>query len=497
MDIEAGMELYNKIEKQKEEMRILQEKIDFLKKTDYIYDPSVMSGSSLTSKIKKIIKKAIKKSVFWLVKPYWEQQNIYNQAVTDTLEKIVKKYDELAHEFELLMMHSELLDQSMKERIIYINSRNEKLKSNCSKVIQIVSSLNFGDAVGNDVMAIKRALEEEGYITAIFATSIHHKIPFDMALHMSALPVLTEKDVVIYHLASEDPLVEMIKKLPCKKIFRYHNITPPEFFKRFDKKAYARTLTGLKQVRELKDYIDYGMTVSEFNRMDLINLGYQCPIDVVPILIPFEDYKQEPDQEVVKKYQDGWTNIIFVGRVAPNKKIEDVILSYAEYKKRYNDKSRLLLVGNYNEGGYYETLTKLIRKNKIKDVEFTGHISFAAVLAYYKTANLFVCMSEHEGFCVPLVEAMYFGVPIIAFRSAAVPQTLGDAGWVVDRKEPDYVAEVMHQMIGLEDGQDIYIKSRKEQLEKFQYVEIKKKLLLCLDKYMGNRSQRREDVEKT
>ena len=155
------------------------------------------------------------------------------------------------------------------------------------------------------------------------------------------------------------------------------------------------------------------------------------------------------------------------------------------------------MVGNYNEGGYYETLTKLIRKNKIKDVEFTGHISFAAVLAYYKTANLFVCMSEHEGFCVPLVEAMYFGVPIIAFRSAAVPQTLGDAGWVVDRKEPDYVAEVMHQMIGLEDGQDIYIKSRKEQLEKFQYVEIKKKLLLCLDKYMGNRSQRREDVEKT
>lgn len=489
MDRNAGMEIYKKMKEQKEEIRLLQEKINFMRKTEHIADPFLPSESLLVRKIKRSVKRIIKKGVFWLVKPYWEQQNIYNQAVADALQKMADISERMSDDMNDFMMNSKMLDQDAKDRISSLQNSSEQLKSGCPKVIQFVSSLNYGDAVGNDIMAIKKALEEEGYVTAVFAANIHEKIPFDMAFHISALPVLTEKDVLIYHLASEDPLAETIKGLPCKKILRYHNITPPEFFRRYDKKAYIHTLTGLKQVKELKDYIDCGMTVSEFNKKDLTDMGYQCPINVVPILIPFDDYEREADQEVIKKYQDGWKNIIFVGRIAPNKKVEDILLAYKEYKDRYHARTRLLLVGSYQEeDGYYKMLTKLIRKHRIQDVEFTGHISFEAMLAYYRTAHLFVCMSEHEGFCVPLVEAMYFGVPIVAFRSTAVPETLGSAGMLINDKTPAYAAKAIHQMMNRKGGQDTYETGRSRQLEKLQYVEIKRQMLFCLDKYIERNS---------
>lgn len=351
------------------------------------------------------------------------------------------------------------------------------------RIIQIVSTLNFGDAVGNDVLAIKRALKESGYRTAIFAESIHERINDIDVFPLSFLPELQKEDVIIYHFANADPFSYKLAELNCKKILRYHNITPPNFFHGFDQTSALIGEQGLQEVKNLVSVIEYGLIDSEFNKKDLISMGYKCKLDVVPILIPFSDYDKLPDASVIKRYKDGKTNILFVGRGAPNKKIEDVIRIFSVYKKKYDLDARLFLVGKYEKNSkYYNYLQNVIEEENVKDVIFPGHISFEAILAYYQIANVFVCMSEHEGFCVPLVEAMYFDVPIIAYDSSAVPDTLQGSGVLVNTKDPLLIAEEIHKIISDQDYAMSIIKEERKRLQDFQYATIKEQIINLLRK---------------
>ncbi len=345
-------------------------------------------------------------------------------------------------------------------------------------VVQVVASLNFGDAVGNDVLAMKQALEEEGYVTAVYAGSINMNIRQNGVFHLSYLPELKKEDIVIYHFASSDSFAENIKQLKCKIVLRYHNVTPPKYFCDFDPNSENITKKALLQVRNLSEAVTSVMTVSEFNKQDLLAMHYQCPMDVVPILIPFSDYEQKPERKVLEQYKDGRTNIIFVGRGAPNKKIEDVIRCFLAYKRRYDAKARLFLIGNYDKSGsYFAYLQQLLRKEHTKDVIFPGHISFAEILAYYRIANVFLCMSEHEGFCVPLVEAMFFDVPIVAYRASAISETLGKAGILLDSKEPDVAAFEIDRIVSDREAAAQLILLGRERLKDFGYENVKKHLI--------------------
>ena len=172
-------------------------------------------------------------------------------------------------------------------------------------------------------------------------------------------------------------------------------------------------MQGIKAAKRLAKTADYAIAVSEYNKQDLIRLGFTCDIEVLPILIPFEDYEKKPNAGVLRRYDDDYVNILFTGRIVPNKKQEDVIETFYYYKKYINPKSRLILAGSYVDvGKYHEKLELFARKLGLADVIFTGQIRFDEILAYYRLADVFLCMSEHEGFCVPLVEAMYFDVPM-------------------------------------------------------------------------------------
>ena len=443
-------------------LKCLEENIKRMNRFNEIKDTPIISYRHTTKHINLFLKKLVKKSIFWFIKPYWEQQIEFNQSVLGAIQDIYRVQCSQFNETPLETL--ETIDTEYQNFIEYKGAR----------IIQIVSSLNYGDAVGNDVIAIQDMLKNNGFVTGIFTNNIHPKIELGIAYKIEKMPKLKENDIVLYHFASEDPLSELIKTLPCKVILRYHNITPPEFFKGFDSRAEKNTRIGLKQIKELKDYIDYGMVVSEFNKQDLIKMGYTCPINVVPIIIKFEDYEQKPDQEIIKKYSDGITNLLFVGRIAPNKKFEDIISCFAEYKKQCDATARLFLVGNYSEDDkYYQFLQWHIKKLGVDDVIFSGHIPFTSILAYYSIADIFLCMSEHEGFCVPLVEAMYFQVPIIAYDSTAIASTLGGSGVLV--KEKDYV--LISNEINKIRNNKIYergiILAQCNRLEKFSNEQIK------------------------
>jgi len=344
------------------------------------------------------------------------------------------------------------------------------------KVYQIVDVLNFGDAIGNDVIAVKHVIEEMGLQTAVYSESIAKKVKEPNCMTLEKFPKLHEDDVVIYHMGDGSPINEAVTHLHCRKIMIYHNITPYEFFHLDSLIAAESCRKGLHDVKTvMKGKFDAYIADSKFNRSDLIRMGYpEDKITVIPVIVPLEDYQQKPDTAMVEKLSDGITNIVFVGRVAPNKKHEDLIRIFAYYQKNINPDSRLILVGSSNPAGmYFKDLQAYIEELDVENVIFSGHISFAEILAIYRTAHVFLCMSEHEGFCVPLLEAMTFDVPIIAYDACAVPETLGGAGVVVDSKNPVFLSKVIDGIVTREELRSQIIQAQRERLQYFEYERIK------------------------
>lgn len=443
------------------DLAFLHENLQYLNQNWKIEDPPVQSHVPIVGGFITIIKRLIRKMIYWMVRPYWDRQSAFNNimacAISDTYRLESALYEAVA---EKLVLKDFMADVEG------------------PRVIQLVSSLNFGDAVGNEVIAFKKTLQENGYATEIYTNNIHKKILPGTAKYYRDMPPLRPDDLVIYHFASECEIAKDIKEFPCKVVLRYHNVTPPEFFHGFDTNAERATSNGLRQVKEIQPYIDFCLPVSEFNRQSLEEMGYRCPMKVLPILIRFEDYAQEPDQKIVERYSDGVTNILFVGRMAPNKKVEDVIAGFAYYKEHCDPTSRLFLVGSYQENDkYYQFLKKHIRHLGVRDVLFSGHISFQEILAYYTVADLFLCMSEHEGFCVPLVEAMYFEVPIVAYDSSAISSTMGDSGVLVTSKEPQSIAEGIKA--ALDNAEGIQGKER-EHLVAFSQLRVAHQFVDCV-----------------
>lgn len=342
------------------------------------------------------------------------------------------------------------------------------------KIVQLLPTLSFGDAIGNDTVALKKAISDMGYISEIYAENVDKRLPSDTAKNFSRLKELRKDDVLIYHKSTGTDLTFKIQDFHCRKIMIYHNVTPPEFFRPYSTAAASLTEYGYKGVEHLRDKVDYCLADSVYNKSELLRMGYACPIDVLPILIRFEDYKQSPAKGIMSKYGDGKRNLIFVGRIAPNKKQENVIRAFYQYK-RLDPDSRLILVGSYTGmENYYERLVKYAGALGLKDdVIFTGHIKFNEILAYYRLADAFVCMSEHEGFCVPLAEAMFFDVPIIAYDTSAVGDTLGGSGILLDSNDPLLAAGVIRRVLTDEPLKKYIIEGQRRRLEDFSYERIR------------------------
>ena len=341
------------------------------------------------------------------------------------------------------------------------------------RVVQILPTLSFGDGVGNDALWLKEIIGKMGYTTEIYAENIDKRLPECTAVKADKLRDLKKDDVLIYHKSTGTDLTFKLEKYKCRRVMVYHNITPPEFFRSYSIPATQLTELGYKGVDFLRDKVDYVMADSSFNRDELLKRGYTCPIDVRPILIKFDDYRQAPDEATVKKYSDGKKNLIFVGRIAPNKKQENVIKAFYFYKK-LNPESRLILVGS-SKGmeNYRDRLVKYAGALGIgEDVIFPGHIKFSEILAYYRIADVFVCMSEHEGFCVPLVEAMFFDTSIVAYDTSAISDTLGGSGLLLDSNDPVYAAAVIDRVLTDEKLREAVIEGQRRRLEDFSYEKV-------------------------
>lgn len=359
------------------------------------------------------------------------------------------------------------------------------------KVIQLIPVVAFGDAVSNDARAIKSLLKKAGYDTELYAEAIDARLPAGTAKELTAMPELGADDVLVYHASTGTQINYDLPKYGGHKIMIYHNITPPSFFHGYNTEAEKNMEFGYAGIRFLADKVEYCIADSEYNRQNLREMGYKCPIDVCPILIPFADYDQQPNPGTIRKYKsDEWTNLLFVGRISPNKRQEDVIRAFYSYQKDYNPKTRLFLVGN--AGGfesYEQRLKQYAEALGIGDrVIFPGHIRFDEILAYYHLADAFVCMSDHEGFCVPLIEAMYFGKPIVAYNCTAIPYTLGKGGVLLDSRDPAEAAAAIDKAIHDEQLKASVAAGQKEILDSLQAEKVGHLFLELMGKAVGSRN---------
>lgn len=350
------------------------------------------------------------------------------------------------------------------------------------RVIQVLPELNYGDAIGNNAIAIDKIINDAGIETELYADRINTRVTSERIKQFSELSILNKNDILLYHFATY--FGKNLRSFGGRLIFQYHNITPSHYFEQYDSGAVYGCELGQQELKSYNDAPVLCWADSVYNKQELIKNGYACPIHVIPILVPFEDYEKPADVRTLEKYNDEYVNFLFVGRVVPNKAIEDVIRIFAWYQLHINPACRLFIVGNMNMDSYVNRLRRYISALKVKNVIFLGHINFSEVLAYYQIADIFLCMSRHEGFCVPLLEAMYFQIPIIARDTSAIPYTLGGAGVMVEDNEPIMNALLANEILINKTFRQTIITGQNNRLKEFSQEKVSQMILHELEQLM-------------
>lgn len=349
------------------------------------------------------------------------------------------------------------------------------------KIHQLLTSLTYGDAISDEAIAIKKILEEEGLKAHIFSHFYHPKTLCYLSRKDDFFKIVEPDDIVIFHFSIGSPISELYKASKTKKMIIYHNITPFQFFVDFQKELAKYTYKGRKELRDFIDITHLAVGDSDFNRRELEEVGYKRTA-VLPIIRDFEAFERAKRTAIDYIFSDGKTNIIFVGRIIPNKGVHHLILAFSIYKKEFNPSSRLLIVGEYaGFERYYYSLLDLVESLKIEDVHFSGHVTFDELVSFYRVSDVFVILSEHEGFCVPIIESFYMGIPVIAFSSTAVPETMGGAGILLEKKEPLYVAQAIDRVIKDRENREEIILKQRVVFERYKKENLKKILLKYLD----------------
>jgi glycosyltransferase involved in cell wall biosynthesis len=324
---------------------------------------------------------------------------------------------------------------------------------------------------------VRNLLRAQGHSSDIFALTVDDDLVGE--IRPFADPEARRGDITILHFAVPSPMSEALGNLSGGRVIQYHNITPAHFFAPYDAEIFRLASLGRVELERLVGHVDLALGDSEYNRRELEEVGFQQTA-VCPIVVDTDRVSHGAACPALEStLGDGLTNILFVGRIAPNKKIEDHI-RLAEHYKRYVDTDyRFIFVGKTDAvPRYYATLRALMLQYEMPSDRFlfVGPVPDDELGVYYRTASAYVSLSEHEGFCVPLVEAMATDLPILAYGGAAVPETLGGAGLCFTPKDLEYAAELLGMVVYDEDLRREVIAGQRRRLDDFGAATVERAL---------------------
>jgi glycosyltransferase involved in cell wall biosynthesis len=298
-------------------------------------------------------------------------------------------------------------------------------------------------------------------------------------------------DLTIFHFALPSPMTEAFARLSGGRVLQYHNVTPARFFAPYDPALFRLAVLAREELATLAGRVDLALGVSDYNRRELESLGF-ARTGVLPLAVDTSRVTGTTTRPALDRIlDDDLVNFLFVGRIAPNKKIEDHI-RLAEVYKRYVDAYyRFIFVGRYDAvPRYYSTIRALMAEYRLLDERFvfTGQVTSDELAVYYQRAAVYISLSEHEGFCAPLVEAMAADVPVLAYAAAAVPETLGGAGVQFAPKDLEYAAELLGALVFDDDLRAKVIAGQRRRLADFGDDRITRQL----ETIIGTRSGAQE-----
>jgi L-malate glycosyltransferase len=319
------------------------------------------------------------------------------------------------------------------------------------RIDHVIPSLASRDAIGGHVMQLRDLLRSRGYQSDIYygnasSDRLDDGLPVDrLGDHPSAGRVL------LYQLSIGSGVADIFRGRSERKFVNYHNITPADLLEAWMPSVGEEVRLGRAQLRDLASVTEFAIADSEFNERELQAAGYRSTT-TVPLLIDLDGFAGSPDPDLAARLAaqkaDGGADLLFVGKVSPHKGQHDLVKALAAYRRLYDPKARLHLVGGAISDEYRLAVERFAQELDLVDaVEIAGSVTHEELIAYYAASDVFVCLSNHEGFCVPLLESMYHRLPIVAYTNTAVPETVQGAGLILPNKEPARVAAAIDRVV--------------------------------------------------
>ena len=312
---------------------------------------------------------------------------------------------------------------------------------------QFAPTLAYGDAVGNDCFELQRLYWSRGVGSDLFAAEAKPEVAQFVRPWTDLETVPVDGTSLQVHISMGNDALWDVAKLPHRKTVVYHNITPAHFFDGLNEHARRYSEIGREQLAEFAKVSELGIADSLYNQKELVRAGFDRTA-VVPIIVDWSAFDVAPDPAILRELSDERTDILAVGQILPQKAVHKVVAAFAKYRES-DRTARLWLVGSHAMSeAYLGQVREAIRAEGLEDaVTLTGTVPMSALVAYYRGATAFVTLSEHEGFCVPLLEAMRAGLPVVASDAGAIPDTLGDAGILLAGTDPDTVAAALERTV--------------------------------------------------
>jgi glycosyltransferase involved in cell wall biosynthesis len=309
------------------------------------------------------------------------------------------------------------------------------------EIHQLVSSIAAGDAISNAAFSLQELLRKQGYLSEIFAEHIQAELA-DRVKHFGRYPeVDSTENILIAHYSIASMGMVTLPYFKARKILFYHNVTPYKYWVNINPLAAFHCLRGKSDLPKIIPFINYGVAFSNFSLEDLRKAGLSN-LARLPLQMKLDQYKIPADPVTLQYFVGGEKKILVVGRIAPNKKVDEAVRVAAMIPN-----ARLIVAGSARDASsYYHGIRRTAQKLKVK-VDFVGHISQSELNALYKSADVLLVMSEHEGFCVPILEAFNFGVPVVAFAAGAIPETSNGGALLFDDKKPELVAALVKKVL--------------------------------------------------
>jgi glycosyltransferase involved in cell wall biosynthesis len=344
-------------------------------------------------------------------------------------------------------------------------------------VNQWVPAAHQGDAIGDSARRMRGLLRQMGHTSELYALTIDDDLKGDV--RPFADPAAKQGDLTMFHFALPSPMTEAFARLSGGRVLQYHNVTPASYFADYDPALFRLASIARQELSTLVGRVDLALGVSDYNRRELEALGFE-PTGVLPLAVDVSRITRPVQRPALDRIlDDDFVNFLFVGRIAPNKKIEDHI-RLAEHYKRYVDAYyRFIFVGKYDAvPRYFATIRALMSEYRLLNERFvfTGPVPDEDLAVYYRHSAVYISLSEHEGFCAPLLEAMAADVPVLAYSAAAVPETLGGAGVQFAPKDMEYAAELLGSLAFDDDLRRSVIAGQRKRLADFSDERIEREL---------------------